>query len=182
MESPTDGGTERRPHPKVQFLHGLESGPGGRKARRLARFFDTATPQMDTSDFEGCVRSQARTIRAERPDLLVGSSFGGAVAVALLQRGLWRGPLLLLAPAVQRCGLEPVLPGDGLVWIVHGLRDETVDPDDSRRLAEGADPERVRLLLVDDDHRLSRSVESGKLEQWVGELDAAARARRRQAT
>jgi hypothetical protein len=40
----------------------------------------------------------------------VGSSFGGAVAVVLLQRGAWRGPTLLLAPAAVELGVEPRLP------------------------------------------------------------------------
>ena len=41
-----------------------------------------------------------------RPDVMVGSSFGGAVVLELIQRGIWSGPALLLCPAhnlIARC-------------------------------------------------------------------------------
>ena len=83
---------------RVHFIHGLEGSPGGRKARLLAHHFDAVTPAMDTSDFEACVTRHAELLSGDgRPDVLAGSSFGGAVAVALLQRGHWAGPTLLLA-------------------------------------------------------------------------------------
>ena len=47
----------------------------------------------------GCLDLQRKAIDRFQPDVLVGSSFGGAVAVFLALRGGWRGPLLLLAPA-----------------------------------------------------------------------------------
>ncbi|MGH0038325.1 MAG: hypothetical protein ACQGVK_25105 [Myxococcota bacterium] len=161
----------RRPL-RVQFIHGLESSPQGTKARRLAARFESLAPPMDTGDFEGCVRSQAEVLGGFRPDVVVGSSFGGAVAVALLQRRLWSGPTLLLAQAALRYGLPLELPDAGPIWLVHGLSDAIVDPEDSRRLAGVGDPARVRLILVDDDHRLSRSVAGGSLEAWVSELAA----------
>ena len=105
-----------------------------------------------------------------RPDVLVGSSFGGAVAVALLQRGLFSGPTLLLAQAALRRGMEARLPEGVPVWLVHGLRDDLVDPEESRRLAGSGSPERVRLIEVDDDHALHESVRSGRLVDWVREL------------
>ena len=159
---------------KVQFVHGLEGSPRGTKARVLAEHFEAQTPAMDTSDFEGCVGVQAARLEAFKPDVLVGSSFGGAVVVALLQRGLWRGPTLLLAQAAERLGLEPALPEGVPIWIVHGLRDDLVDPEDSRRLAASRAGEGVRLLLVDDDHSLSASVASGALIGWVRELSELA--------
>ena len=77
---------------RVHFIHGLEGSPSGSKARLLARRFDAVTPAMDTSDFEGCVAQHAALLTEGRgPDVLAGSSFGGAVAVALLQRGHWAG-------------------------------------------------------------------------------------------
>jgi hypothetical protein len=166
----------RPTHPRVLFIHGLESSPQGTKARRLSARFESLAPAMDTRDFEGCVRSQATAVRDFAPDVVVGSSFGGAVAVALLQRGLWSGPTLLLAQAALRVGLPAELPHGVPIWIVHGRRDEIVDPEDSRALARAGGPAHVRLVLVDDDHRLSASVEAGRLEAWVTELAAAASA------
>ncbi len=157
---------------KVQFIHGLEGSPQGKKARLLARHFEARTPSMDTTDFESCVEVQRQTLREFQPEILVGSSFGGAVAVALLQRGEWAGPTLLLAQAAEHFGLRPQLPDGVPIWIVHGSRDDVVDPDDSRRLAAAGSPKWVRWIEVDDDHSLNASVESGALVDWVRELSA----------
>ncbi len=161
------------PNTRVQFIHGLEGSPQGAKARLFAEHFEAVTPAMETGDFEACVRVQAETLESFRPDVLVGSSFGGAVAVALLSRGLWRGPTLLLAQAALRHDAGAQLPEGVRVWLVHGLRDELVDPEESRRLARTGTPELVRLIEVDDDHSLHKMVESGELLKVVRELAAA---------
>ena len=150
---------------RVQFIHGLEGSPQGAKARLLAQHFDCLTPAMDTSDFEACVALQAEVIRSFEPDLLVGSSFGGAVAVELLRRGVWRGRTLLLAQAALKRNPRARLPEDVTVWIVHGTRDHLVDPADSRRLACTGSAGRVRLFEVEDDHSLHESVVDGRLVQ-----------------
>lgn len=155
---------------RVQFVHGLEGSPQGAKARRLAEHFEATTPAMDTGDFEACVALHADVAARFAPDVLVGSSFGGAVAVTLLSRGLWRGPTLLLAQAALRLDPDARLPDDAIVWLVHGTRDDIVDPEDSRRLAATGSPERVRLIEVDDDHSLHGSVAAGSLEAWVRAL------------
>lgn len=157
---------------RVQFAHGLESSAQGTKARLLAEHFDARTPAMDTRDFEACVALHADTARSFRPHVLVGSSFGGAVAVALLQRALWRGPTLLLAQAALSQGLPVALPPSVPVWLVHGSQDELVDPEDSRRLVAAGESGCVRLLEVDDDHRLTELVASGRLIELVRALAA----------
>ena len=108
-----------RPEIRVQFAHGLESSPQGNKARLLAAHFTALIPSMDTRDFEGCVEVHARALEVFHPNLLVGSSFGGAVAVALLMRGLYKGPTLLLAQAAVRYFPEAALPRDVPVTLVH---------------------------------------------------------------
>ena len=161
---------------RVQFIHGLEGSPRGNKARYLAEHFEAVTPAMDTSDFEACVDVQARSLESFPPDVLVGSSFGGAVAVALLERGLWRGPTLLLAQAALLYRKEARLPPDVGVWLVHGIADDVVDVADSRHLAATGSPGHVRLIEVADDHGLSRSVAQGMLATWVqGVYDAGGR-------
>ena len=154
---------------KVQFIHGLESSPQGRKARLFERHFQTCTPAMNTGDFEGCARQQAEQIERFGPDLLIGSSFGGAVAVALLARGCWKGPTLLLAPAAFRYDPSARLPPGVPVTIIHGLRDTVIDIGDSRKLARTGTPALVRLFEVDDVHDLGGLVESGRLVELVRE-------------
>ena len=163
--------------PRVQFIHGLEGSPKGSKARLFAERFTAVTPAMDTGDFEACVALQAETVTSFRPDVLVGSSFGGAVAVALLQRGGWRGPTLLLAQAALRRGLPAQLPEGVRVWIVHGRRDDLIDIEDSRTLARAGTPDLVRLIEVDDDHPLRATVQSGELATLVRDLFDAERSR-----
>jgi len=158
---------------RVQFAHGLEGSPQGVKARLFAEHFTACTPAMDTHDLDGCVRVHAETLRRFRPDVLVGSSFGAAVVVALLQQGLWRGPTLLLAQAALRRRPDARLPAGVPIWLVHGRRDELIDPEESRRLARTGDPRRVRLIEVDDDHSLHASAASGRLVELVRELAAA---------
>ena len=158
--------------PKVLFVHGLEGSPQGAKARLFAEHFDASTPAMDTSDFEACVEVQARAIESFRPDVLVGSSFGGAGAVALLVRGVWRGPTLLLAQAAIHYDADARLPEDEPVLIAHATRDTLIPVEHSRRLAATGSPGQVRLLEVDDDHPLHESVASGALVEWIREIIA----------
>lgn len=153
---------------RVQFVHGLESGPGGSKARYLAEHFpDALTPAMNTKDFEASIEVQRAAIEEKAPDVLVGSSFGGAVAVALLQRGAWKGPTLLLAPAVKHFGLPPRLPENVRVLIVHGTRDDVVDIETSRLLAQTGSRGLVEMLELDDEHRLKTVLEGELLTELV---------------
>ena len=157
---------------RLQFAHGLEGSPQGVKARLFAEHFDALTPEMDTRDFEACVQIHSAALREFKPDLLVGSSYGAGIAIELLQRGLWRGPTLLLAQAAVRMGKPLELPRGVPVWIAHGSADALIDIEDSRQLAKVGRTEDVRLIEVADDHSLSASVHNGELVRWVRELAA----------
>lgn len=161
---------------RLHFIHGLESSPHGEKARFFAAHFDARTPHMNTRDFESALETQRASIAARPPDVLVGSSFGGAVAVALLARGHYHGPTLLLAQAAQKLGVREPLPPDVPVTLVHGIHDDIVPIEDSRELARTGSPELVEFVEVDDGHRLASLVASGRLADLV--LDLLARAGR----
>jgi predicted esterase len=152
---------------RVQFAHGLESSPQGIKARRFAEHFVAETPAMNTLDFESCVAVHAATLERFRPDVLVGSSFGGAVVVALLERGLWRGPTLLLAQAAENYRPGARLPEGVRVLLVHARQDAVVPVEHSRALAKTGTPALVELIECDDDHPLTALVESGELIELV---------------
>ena len=157
----------QRPELRVQFAHGLESSPQGNKALLLAAHFTAITPSMDTRDFEQCVDVHARALQTFRPHLLVGSSFGGAVAVALLMRRLYTGPTLLLAQAAVRYFSDAYLPEGVPVTLVHARQDEVIPFADSERLAQSGTPGLVRLLARDDDHALRGLCASGELVSLV---------------
>ncbi|CAE7242347.1 unnamed protein product, partial [Symbiodinium microadriaticum] len=60
----------------------------------------------------------SRAIRDFQPDVLLGFSWGGGVALWLLSEGRWKGPTLLLAPTVNAmswvsCCSAPRLPTPG---------------------------------------------------------------------
>ena len=161
MEDPARGRTS------VHFVHGLESGPGSSKSVYLGGRFDAVTPSMDTSSFEGSVTTQAAALAGRPPDVLVGSSFGGAVALALLQRGYFRGPTLLLAPAHRHYPVEERVPEGIAVVIVHGTRDRVVSIEGSRALARTGTPGLVELREVADEHRLASLSKGDDLEVLV---------------
>lgn len=214
----------------VLFIHGLESGPQGRKARHLARAgFTVVAERMPcgrallvrdpvvvgvTAGTAGAIAAsskiggwrgfglavslvaaaapwtvsrlmrrvfrrsvdvQTRTLMAHGIDVVVGSSFGGAVALELLRRGAWAGPTLLLCPAhqlVARRAWLPLPPAlatlpasiSSHVVVVHGRGDQTVPVSHSQTLVAGS---QARLVLVDDDHRLSASSSPEQLAAWI---------------
>ena len=157
---------------RVLFIHGLESSPQGAKARFLAERFTALTPAMDTSDFARCVRQQATVLAEFRPDVVVGSSFGGAVLLALVRAGAWWGPTVLLAPAAAHFGVPGALPEGIPVTIVHGVADDVVDIASSRALGKTGSPDLVKLLEVDDGHRLQSLIDDASLAAIVVETAA----------
>ena len=162
------------PRLRVHFIHGLEGSPQGAKARFLQAHFDTVAPAMDTRDLAGAIETQVAALAEIRPDVVVGSSFGGAIAVALLGRGIWRGPTVLLAPAAAKLGVDNALPPGVAVTIVHGVDDDIVPLADSRALVATGSAALVRLVEVPDGHRLQSLLDSGSLADFVREVKARA--------
>lgn len=162
----------RRDSLRVQYIHGLGGSPEGVKASYLAEHFITLAPEMDTSNFEGAVRAQGEALIGFRPDVLVGSSFGGAIALVLLQRSVFRGPTLLLAPAITAYDIEPRIPDNVFVHIVHGTQDDVVNIEDSRALSQTGSNGMVTLFEVEDTHRLPSLVESDRLGRLIPTLAA----------
>ncbi len=167
---------------KILFLHGLEGSPRGSKAQWLRDAgHHVMAPELDTSAV--CAHLAGETASAALPceawgsplgsarqglagvDVVVGSSFGGGLALLLAQQGLWRGPLVLLAPAGRKLfGIDSVEVSR--LAILHGRRDDVVPLADSLALAEHACAE-VTLRVVDDDHRLAASVAAGVLGELL---------------
>lgn len=208
----------------VLFVHGLESGPRGKKAVALEQAgFTVVSGQMPCSRnamlrdpvvivslvavvgvliaatmqgvlgfmitmvsyavllrfvqpvltrrmFRRSVAVQLALLRANQIDVVVGSSFGGAVAVELLSSGAWKGPTVLLCPAhrllaARAWRVSPSLPADASrVLVVHGRQDETVPIDHSRALVRGTG---AKLIEVDDGHRLAATATPENFREWI---------------
>jgi pimeloyl-ACP methyl ester carboxylesterase len=97
--------------PPLLYLHGLASSPKGRKRSLLADRFaaegiavvapDLNVPSFRDLDFDAMVEAADAAVRKESPRVVVGSSLGALVALAV-SRGLGPAgpPLVLVAPAV----------------------------------------------------------------------------------
>ena len=171
---------------RIVFLHGLEGSSTGQKPSWLKSAGHTVVaPTLDTRALIAWLGSQhaslsgvpVATIAAPRasaleavtqarPDVVVGSSFGGGLAMLLQQEGLWRGPMVLLAPAGAKLFGLRSLTTTAPVAVLHGRHDDTVPVADSLALA-GAAKGDVILRLVDDDHRLTASVAAGIMGELV---------------
>ena len=208
---------------RVLFVHGLESGPLGRKSRALREAgFEVIAEAMPCSQrsmlkeprtlgllaaatllmvvsmrlgwpfalgaallvlfsaplglrylirsaFRESVAVQVSALRGHAIDVVVGSSYGGAVALELLRSGAWKGPTVLLCPAhrlvAARAGTSAEKPSLGAhVVVVHGARDTTVPLADSVELVRST---KATLLQVDDDHRLNQAATPSALFAWV---------------
>ena len=142
------------------FLHGKEGNIHGGKARWLRANYDAVTPAYDTASVESALETAEKVLELCRPSVVIGSSFGGAVLLSLVQRGLWSGPSIFLAQAGVMYGMEPSLPDELPAILVHGLLDDVVDIEGSRVLAASNGSE---LIEIDDNHRLSTIRGSGLL-------------------
>lgn len=214
---------------RVLFVHGLESGPHGRKARLLAEAgFEVVSERMpcrpadvarDPIVIVGALaalitaieatlaagllglalalvigaalapqaraliaaRVLARSVEVQRAllargpvDVVVGSSFGGAVSLELLRGGAWTGPTVLLCPAHVLIAHRARRPAPSLralspaqaqqVVVVHGRADQVVPLAHSEALVAGT---AARLIIVDDDHRLTATATATSLAAWI---------------
>lgn len=134
---------------KVLFLHGLSS-DGGRKTAYL-RFlgYDVLTPRLSDWSFRTAVRTAQDAYDKFQPNVIVGSSRGGAVGMALARSDV---PLVLLAPAWRFCGVPPRVSAPQAV-VIHSSNDRWVSFDDSRELRR-RNPH-IRLIAAGDGHRLN---------------------------
>jgi len=100
-------------------------------------------PALPKHDFEESVRIAQEEVDVNRPDVIVGSSRGGAVAMAVDRAG---ARLVLIAPAWQRFGgTASVPPGTS---VLHCTTDDQVPFSDSEQL-QGA-----RLIPCGEGHRM----------------------------
>src|SRR3984893_13406450 len=132
---------------KVLFLHGWQSVPGGVKPTFLARHgHDVVNPKLPDEDFNEAVRIAQAEFDKHQPDVVVGSSRGGAIAMNLDSGEV---KLVLLCPAWKKHGRVKMVKTGTVV--LHSSADDVVPFADSEELARNSG---ATLIEVGRDHRL----------------------------
>jgi predicted esterase len=156
---------------KILYIHGRASSSKTRKATHLAQYFNVKCLDMETKNLEHDRKLQEQQIKEFEPDVVIGSSYGGAIAVTMLQKGTWRGPTILLAQAFAAYHKNDKnslwLPENVPIILIHGKKDDIVDIEGSRILATTGSKGKVELIEVDDEHRLEGTIENGVLVDAV---------------
>lgn len=133
---------------KILFLHGWQSVPGGVKPTYLNDNGHTVVnPKLSDDDFAEAVRIAQAEFDKQKPDVVVGSSRGGAVAINM-DSGNAR--LVLLCPAWKKWG--SVKKAKSGTVILHSRADDVIPFADSEELASKS---AATLIEVGNDHRLA---------------------------
>ena len=134
---------------KVLLLHGKESQPGGTKAKAIKDAgHELINPDLRTG-WDEAVQTAQDAIDFHSPDIVVGSSRGGAIAVNVDTNGV---PRVLIAPAWNMFGSSNTVPSN--TTILHSENDDIVPFEDSVDLANRTG---AKLVSVGKDHRMSDS-------------------------
>jgi hypothetical protein len=133
---------------KILFLHGWQSVPGGVKPTFLAQYgHKVINPKLDDDDFAAAVRIAQAEFDKHQPDVIVGSSRGGAVAMNI---NSGEAPLVLLCPAWRKWATTKMVRPATV--ILHSRADDVVPFGDSVELAKKSG---ATLIEVGRDHRLA---------------------------
>jgi hypothetical protein len=136
---------------KILFLHGWQSIPGGVKPTYLKEHGHTVlNPKLPDDDFDAAVRIAQGEFDQGQPDVVVGSSRGGAVAMNI---DAGSTPLLLLCPAWKTWGTATTVKSG--TEILHSRADEVVPFTDSEELLGNSGLTLESLIEVGTEHRLA---------------------------
>ena len=136
---------------KILFLHGWHSVPGGVKPTYLKdRGHMVINPALDDDDFAAALGTAQAEFDRHRPNVVVGSSRGGAVAMNINSDS---AKLVLLCPAWKKFGAaKTVKPG---TVILHSRADGAIPFTDSEELVKNSGLPASALIEVGNDHRLA---------------------------
>ena len=136
---------------RILFLHGWHSVPGGVKPSYLKdKGHIVFNPALDDDDFAQAVRIAQAEFDKHQPQVVVGSSRGGAVAMNVTSG---EARLVLLCPAWKKWGAaRAVKPG---TVVLHSRADDVVPFADSEELVRSSSLPASALVEVGTDHRLA---------------------------
>ncbi len=136
---------------KILFLHGWHSIPGGVKPTFLKDHgHEIINPALNDDDFEVAIATAQAEFDKHKPDVIVGSSRGGAVAMNI-ESG--KTPLVLLCPAWKKWGTVTKLKLNSV--ILHSKQDDVIPFAESEELITNSGLPTIALIEVGTDHRLA---------------------------
>ena len=136
---------------KLLFLHGWTSTPGGTKPTFLKEHGHTVlNPALPDDDFDEAVRIAQVEFDQHHPDVVVGSSRGGAVAMNIDSGNI---PLVLLCPAWKKWGTATTVKPN--TTILHSRADDVVPFADTKELLANSGLPTEAFIEVGNDHRLA---------------------------
>jgi hypothetical protein len=156
----------------ILFLHGWNSVPGGVKPTYLRDHGHiVVNPKLPDDDFDAALAVAQAEFDRYRPDVVVGSSRGGALALHLASG---ETPLVFLCPAWRKFapGVKTTLGPDGRPAmpagvasrppiakpgsiILHSRADDVVPFADSEELLRASGLSATAIVEVGTDHRLA---------------------------
>lgn len=148
---------------RILFLHGFGSDPNGIRPTFLGENgYDVIHPALPDHDFDESVRIAQLAFDQGRPNVVVGSSRGGAVAMNIDTGDV---PLILIAPAWTNWGTaRPVKPG---TVILHSAHDDVVPIEGSRELLQRSGLSDDHLVVAGENHRMVDEAAFGALLEII---------------
>jgi hypothetical protein len=136
---------------KVLYLHGLGEEPGGILPISLRRCcFEVVEPSLPHGDFNEAVRTAQNAFDRSRPDIVVGFSRGGAIAMDIDSAFV---PLILIAPAWRKwLAATQVKPN---TVILHSAMDRVIPIADSLALIRRHGLPTQALRVVGESHAMA---------------------------
>ena len=174
---------------RVLFLHGLEGSPSGEKALHLQELWTAGCPTLRTdkliqlrSDLgqkkwlsagkkrlnealQPAYADACDAVRYMKPNVVVGSSMGGALLAKMVIEGRWSGDCVFLAPAIEDLLGSVTLPEmNSSVWVL-GECDDIVTNAPNIQYCKNV---RGNLIISPQDgHRLHRAVKNGLIDAAI---------------
>jgi hypothetical protein len=136
---------------KILFLTGWHAAPGGVKPTFLRQHgHDVVEPDLDNNSFAAAVDTAQQAYRDSQPDVVLGLSRGGAVAMNIDSGAT---PLVLMCPGWRRFGRAKTVKRNTV--ILHSRADDVVPFAFSEELARNSQLPPEALVETGRDHWLS---------------------------
>ena len=178
------------PDLKIVFLHGLEGSPTGEKSQHLSKTYQAKAPSLRTralrelksnlgqgsdfrsaskkdlsSAFDPAYQDACDAVRYYKPDIIVGSSMGGAILARMVKEGIWSGRCVFLAPAIENLLGDITLPVmKDSVWVL-GEMDQIVSNGPNVRHCQSVGGS--LLVSPSDGHRLHLALKNGLIDAAI---------------